>query len=71
MQPIPAMGAEVEEEPEPPPVVWREGMTMADVERATIEAALERLGGNRRRAAQELAIGERTLYRKLKEYGIG
>ncbi|MCA9764623.1 MAG: hypothetical protein KC544_15990, partial [Gemmatimonadetes bacterium] len=53
------------------PVVWREGMTMADVERATIEAALERLGGNRRRAAQELAIGERTLYRKLKEYGIG
>ncbi|HPF62480.1 MAG TPA: sigma-54 dependent transcriptional regulator [Gemmatimonadales bacterium] len=71
VQPIPAMGAEVEEEPEPPPVVWREGMTMADVERATIEAALERLGGNRRRAAQELAIGERTLYRKLKEYGIG
>jgi DNA-binding NtrC family response regulator len=46
-------------------------MTMAQVERATIEVALERFRGNRRRVAQVLGIGERTLYRKLKEYGIG
>jgi len=65
---IPALG--VEEEPEPEVVVWREGMTMADVERATIEAVLEQQGGNRRKAAQLLGIGERTLYRKLKEYDI-
>jgi DNA-binding NtrC family response regulator len=44
---------------------------MAAVERETILAVLEREGGNRRRAAQVLEIGERTLYRKLKEYGVG
>ncbi len=65
---IPAVGAEVEEEPAT--VVWREGMTMADVERATIAAVLELEGGNRRRAAQVLGIGERTLYRKLKEFDL-
>jgi hypothetical protein len=27
--------------------------------------------GNRRKAAEELGIGERTLYRKLKQYGLG
>jgi DNA-binding NtrC family response regulator len=51
-------------------VVWRDGMTMADVERETITTVLEMLGGNRRRAAQVLQIGERTLYRKLKEYHL-
>ncbi len=66
---IPAMG--VEEEPEPEVVIWREGMTMSDVERATIETVLDQQGGNRRKAAQLLGIGERTLYRKLKEYDIG
>ena len=46
------------------------GMTMAQIERASIEAALRETGGNRRKAADLLDIGERTLYRKLKEYGI-
>jgi DNA-binding NtrC family response regulator len=46
------------------------GMTMAQIERASIEAALRETRGNRRRAAELLDIGERTLYRKLKEYGI-
>jgi DNA-binding NtrC family response regulator len=45
-------------------------MTMADVERAAIQIALDEVGGNRRRAAERLGIGERTLYRKLKEYDI-
>lgn len=46
------------------------GMTMAQIERASIEAALRETRGNRRKAADLLDIGERTLYRKLKEYGI-
>ncbi|UCD23527.1 MAG: sigma-54-dependent Fis family transcriptional regulator [Gemmatimonadota bacterium] len=51
-------------------VVYRAGMTMADVERAAIEAALRETRGNRRRAAEKLGIGERTLYRKLKDYEL-
>jgi DNA-binding NtrC family response regulator len=46
------------------------GMTMAQIERAAIEAALKETRGNRRRAAEILDIGERTLYRKLRDYGI-
>jgi len=52
-------------------VVYRPGMTMAEVEKAAIEAALRESNGNRRRAAQVLGIGERTLYRKLKAYDLG
>ena len=51
-------------------VLYRSGMTMADVERAAIEAALQETRGNRRKAAEILGIGERTLYRKLKEYAL-
>jgi DNA-binding NtrC family response regulator len=51
-------------------VVYRPGMTMQDVERETIAAALREVNGNRRRAAEILQIGERTLYRKIKEYEI-
>jgi len=58
------------EEEEEPAVVYRAGMTMADVERAAIEAALHETRGNRRKAADQLGIGERTLYRKIKEYGL-
>jgi DNA-binding NtrC family response regulator len=46
------------------------GMTMAEIERAAIEAALRATRGNRRKAAEMLAIGERTMYRKLKEYQL-
>src|SRR5207249_5364653 len=38
-------------------VVYRPGMTMADVERAAIEAALRETQGNRRKAAEVLGIG--------------
>lgn len=51
-------------------VVFRPGMTMSDLEREAIIAALREVGGNRRKAAEMLGIGERTLYRKLKEYKI-
>jgi DNA-binding NtrC family response regulator len=61
----------IEAEPSPEPdVLYRRGMTMADVERATIQAALRETKGNRRKAAEVLGIGERTLYRKLKEYAL-
>ena len=51
-------------------VVYREGMTMAQVEKAAIEATLKETKGNRRKTASKLGIGERTLYRKIKEYGL-
>lgn len=59
-----------DEDTEEAPVVYRTGMRMSDVERAAIEAVLRQTGGNRRKAAETLGIGERTLYRKLKEYEI-
>ena len=51
-------------------VLYRSGMTMADVEKAAISAALREHRGNRRRAAEVLGIGERTLYRKIKSYQL-
>jgi DNA-binding NtrC family response regulator len=60
--------AEIDEDE--PAVVFRPGMTMADVERAAIEAALREANGNRRRASDRLGIGERTLYRKIKAYDL-
>ena len=51
-------------------VVYRPGMTMSDLEKEAITAALKEVSGNRREAAERLGIGERTLYRKIKEYDI-
>jgi DNA-binding NtrC family response regulator len=55
-------------EPEPNMIRVGAGVTMAEIERAAIEAALRETRGNRRKAAEMLGIGERTLYRKLNEY---
>ncbi|MEO8201153.1 MAG: sigma-54 dependent transcriptional regulator [Gemmatimonadota bacterium] len=68
-QPIHEFMTDDKEEPET--VLYRSGMTMADVEKAAIQAALEEYKGNRRRAAEVLGIGERTLYRKIKAYHLG
>ncbi|MDB4955190.1 MAG: Sigma-54-dependent Fis family transcriptional regulator [Myxococcales bacterium] len=43
---------------------------LAELEREAVLHALEFVGGNRRRAAELLGIGERTLYDKLKKYGV-
>ena len=51
-------------------VIYRHGMTIDDMERAAIEAALRDVDGNRRKAAELLGIGERTLYRKISLYGL-
>ena len=45
-----------------------EGMTLNELERQHILAALERNNGNRTATAQELGISRRTLYYKLEEY---
>lgn len=44
--------------------------TLEETERETIRRALERNGGRRKATAAELNISERTLYRKIKEYGM-
>jgi DNA-binding NtrC family response regulator len=60
----------VEESPGEETVVFRRGMTIQDMEREAIALALRTMKGNRRRAAEMLGIGERTLYRKIKEYQL-
>ncbi len=45
-------------------------VALADIERNAIRDALERVDGNRRRAAELLDIPERTLYDKLKKFGL-
>ncbi len=76
--PLPAAGAETSAgaAPSAPAGVAAEaafagtlvGKTMAEIEREAILTALQVSGGNRRRAAEALGIGLRTLQRKLKEY---
>jgi len=51
-------------------VVYRDGMTMEELEREAIRVVLGQVGGNRRMAAEQLGIGERTLYRKIKQFGL-
>ena len=70
IQPItPALvDAEAEEyiEPEKEP----ENLNLNDLSKQMLEKALERNHGNRKKAAQELGISDRTLYRRLKQYGL-
>jgi DNA-binding NtrC family response regulator len=62
-------GIEPREVADPPTTIaLGRGVTMAEIERQAILGALRDTGGNRRKAAEQLGIGERTLYRKLREY---
>ena len=45
-------------------------LDLREQERASIERALERFGGNRRKAASALKISTVTLWRKMKQYGL-
>lgn len=47
-----------------------ESLNLSDIGRQVVEKALERNGGNRKKAAQELGISDRTLYRRIKQYGL-
>ena len=46
------------------------GKPMSEIEKLFIAQTLKVTGGNREEAATMLGIGERTLYRKIKEYGL-
>jgi DNA-binding NtrC family response regulator len=46
------------------------GVSLTDIEKKAILDTLARTAGNREQAAKILGIGERTLYRKIKEYGL-
>jgi DNA-binding NtrC family response regulator len=48
----------------------QENLNLSDLSKQMLEKALERNHGNRKRAAQELGISDRTLYRRLKQYGL-
>ena len=60
--------AEAEEYIEPTPE--QENLNLNDLSRQMLEKALERNNGNRKKAAQELGISDRTLYRRIKQYGL-
>ncbi len=47
-----------------------EALSLEDVEKEMIRKSLDRHGGKRKNAAAELQISERTLYRKIKEFGL-
>ncbi len=44
--------------------------SVADMERQLIEKTLQKTGGSKRKAAQILGLSERTLYRKINQYGL-
>ena len=46
------------------------GLTMEQMEKIHIANTLKLTGGNRDKTAKMLGIGARTLYRKLREYGL-
>lgn len=50
--------------------IVEESLSLTDKEVEMIRKALEKFNGKRKLAAHELGISERTLYRKIKEYGI-
>ncbi len=60
--------AVAEEYVEPAPA--QENLNLNDLSRQMLMKALERNNGNRSKAAQELGISDRTLYRRLKQYGL-
>jgi two-component system response regulator HydG len=56
---------------EPPDVLKTlSALALGDVERALVTNTLRDVGGNRERAAHLLGISTRTLYRKIREYGL-
>ena len=70
--PMPAAGSRQEkiEEAEAEEISEPETLNLGNMERQMLMKALERNGGNRKKAARELGISDRTLYRRIKEYGL-
>jgi DNA-binding NtrC family response regulator len=60
-------------EERPSPIIQDDALgelTMEELEHEVIERTLDKFKGNRRKTAQSLNISERTLYRKINDYGI-
>ncbi|CDE85908.1 putative uncharacterized protein [Prevotella sp. CAG:891] len=53
-----------------PAMAAKQPQSLNEVERDTIAKTLELCNGRRKMAAEQLGISERTLYRKIKEYGL-
>ena len=68
--PIPSHYEEAEAEEYVEPTPEQENLNLNELSRQMLEKALERNNGNRKKAAQELGISDRTLYRRLKQYGL-
>ncbi len=64
------LAAEEVKDSEAAPETGRGVESLEEIEKNMIRKTLERTGGNRRLAAGQLGISERTLYRKIKEYGL-
>jgi DNA-binding NtrC family response regulator len=72
---LPALGGAVSSDPAPPAPAMATAMgdtvpTLAQAERDLILRALDIHGNDRAKAARALGLSSRTLYRRLKEYGI-
>ena len=73
--PIPAYPQTAYSEPQPINAIAQEisepeNLNLTDLSKIVLEKALERNGGNRKKAAIDLGISDRTLYRRLKQFGI-
>ena len=64
VNPLPIVDAEAEEIAEP------KSLNLNDFERKMVVEALEKNGGNRKKAARDLGISDRTLYRRIRQYGL-
>ena len=64
LNPLPIVDAEAEEIVEP------KSLNLNDFERKMVVEALEKNGGNRKKAARDLGISDRTLYRRIRQYGL-
>ena len=63
-------GPDPESEIPPRTVVFEPGLTLEEMERRAVRAALAEVDGNRRLAAELLGVAERTLYRKVRQLGL-
>ena len=64
LNPLPIVDAEAEEIAEP------KSLNLNDFERKMVVEALDKNGGNRKKAARDLGISDRTLYRRIRQYGL-
>lgn len=64
------MGQSEPEEIEAEEIKENDSLNLDDLSKQMIEKALERNNGNRKKAAEELGISDRTLYRKIKKYKL-